>query len=210
MEDRKYVITIGRQYGSGGCEVGQKVAQMLGIPYYDKELLAVAARESGLSDSFLEEYDERPTRSFLYTMVVNPQAGINSINHGKTVEEMAYEAQREALYHVAEAGPCVIVGRSADYILRKKYNLISVFISGEMDFRIQRVMEKENLTEAAAEKKINRIDRARASFYNGYSDERWGDAATYDLCYRHGKNMSEDSIACMIVDYVKQSFLGDR
>lgn len=206
---KNYVISIGRQFGSGGREIGRKVAELLNIAYYDKELLAIAARKSGLSDHFLEEYDERPTRSFLYSMVINPQAGVASMSHGKTVEEMAYAAQREALYYVADQGPCVIVGRSSDYILKRRYPVVSVFISGEMSYRVKRVMERDQVTEAAAEKKIARVDRARASFYNGYSDARWGDADTYDLCFRHGENLSADQIAHMIVDYVKQLNLQD-
>ena len=203
----KLVISIGRQFGSGGREVGRKVAEMLQIPYYDRELLAIAAKESGLDDNFLAEYDEKPTRSFLYSMVVNPQAGVASMNQGKTVEEMAYAAQRDALYHVADQGPCVIVGRSADYILKRKYPVLSVFISGEDEFRIRRLMERDQLTEAQAEKKIARVDRARASFYNGYSDARWGEASTYDLCFRRSDRLTTDQIAGMIVDYVKKVYM---
>lgn len=200
---KKIIITIGRQFGSGGREIGKKVAAELNIPFYDKELLVRAARESGLSDSFLQEYDEKPTRSFLYSLAVNPQTGISMMNTGKTVGDMAFEAQRDALYHVADEGSCVIVGRGADYILKKEYPVLSIFIDAEPELRISRVMERDQLSRAEAEKKIHRVDRARAAFYNGYSDQRWGDAATYDMCFRQSDVLTTDAIADIIVQIVK-------
>ena len=117
-------ITIGRQYGSGGREIGRKVAQALGIDYYDKEILAVAAKESGLSHQFLQNYDEKPTNSFLYSLVMGQQNMLNSV-HGSTVEQLASKAQRDAVLSVAEKGSCVIVGRCADYILRDRKDVLN-------------------------------------------------------------------------------------
>ena len=115
-------ITIGRQFGSGGRETGKKVAQALGIPYYDKELLAIAAKESGLSHQFLQDYDEKPTNSFLYSLVMGQNALLGG-SQSMTVDQMAVKAQRDAVLSVAEKGSCVIVGRCADYILRDKPGL---------------------------------------------------------------------------------------
>ena len=135
-------ITIGRQFGSGGREIGKKVAQALDIPYYDKEILAVAARESGLSQEFLKSYDEKPTNSFLYSLVMGQQR-LSPGLAGNTVEQLAANAQRDAVLSVAAKGSCVIVGRCADYILRDKPGLLRVFICADHDARIARVVHRD-------------------------------------------------------------------
>ena len=174
-------LTIGRQFGSGGREIGKKVAQGLGIPYYDKELLAVAAKESGLSHEFLKNYDEKPTNSFLYSLVLGQQNLLAGV-HGATVEQMAANAQRDAVRSVAEKGGCVIVGRCADYILRDRPNLMRVFVRADLDARVQRVCQRDGMSEKEAAEKIKRMDRTRASYYNFYTDQKWGSAEFYDLC----------------------------
>ncbi len=174
-------ITIGRQFGSGGREIGKKVAEILGIPYYDKELLAVAAKESGLSHQFLENYDERPTNSFLYSLVMGQQTMLLG-NHGDTVEQMAAKAQREAVQAVADKGSCVIVGRCADYILRDRPGLVRVFICSDWDKRVQRVVRRDGVTAKEAEDKMRRMDKARSAYYSFHTDRKWGAAESYDLC----------------------------
>ena len=174
-------LTIGRQFGSGGREIGKKVAQGLGIPYYDKELLAVAAKESGLSHEFLKNYDEKPTNSFLYSLVLGQQNLLAGV-HGATVEQMAANAQRDAVRSVAEKGGCVIVGRCADYILRDRPTLMRVFVRADLDARVQRVCQRDGMSEKEAAEKIKRMDRTRASYYNFYTDQKWGSAEFYDLC----------------------------
>ena len=174
-------ITIGRQFGSGGREIGKKVAEALGIPYYDKELLAVAAQESGLSHEFLQSYDERPTNSFLYSLVMG-QHHLSTGMPGSTVEQMAANAQREAVLSVADKGSCVIVGRCADYILRDKPGLVRVFVSADWDARVQRVCRRDSVTEKEAVEKIRKMDKTRASYYNFHTDRKWDSAENYDLC----------------------------
>jgi len=174
-------VTIGRQFGSGGREIGKKVAEALGIPYYDKELLAVAAEKSGLSHQFLESYDEKPTNSFFYSLVMGQQ-NLLSGSQGVTVEQLAAKAQREAVQHVADQGSCVIVGRCADYLLRDRPGLVRVFICADWDKRIERVVRRDGVSPKEAEEKMRRMDKARASYYSFHTDRSWSSADTYDLC----------------------------
>ncbi len=174
-------ITIGRQFGSGGREIAKKVAEALGVPYYDKELLRVAAEESGLSHDFLRNYDEKPTNSFLYSLVMGQQNVMAGV-HGTTVEQLAAQAQREAVLSVAEKGSCVIVGRCADYILRDKPGLVRVFICAGDEQRVKRICERDGLSEKEAREKMKKMDKARAAYYSFHTDRKWGDASSYDLC----------------------------
>lgn len=173
-------ITIGRQFGSGGREIGKKLAQALNIPYYDKELLAVAAEESGLSPEFLQSYDEKPTNSFLYSLVMGQQTILTG-NHS-TVEQLAADAQRDAVLSVAKKGSCVIVGRCADYILRDQPGLVRIFVMADHDSRIARITQRDGVSEKEAEEKIRRMDKTRASYYSFHTDRTWGAAESYDLC----------------------------
>ena len=194
-------ITIGRQFGSGGREIGKKVAEALGIPYFDKELLAVAAKESGLSHEFLQSYDEKPTNSFLYSLVMG-QHHLTPGVPGNTVEQMAAKAQREAVLSVADKGSCVIVGRCADYILRDKPGLVRVFVSADWDARVQRVCRRDGVTEKEAVEKIRKMDKTRASYYNFHTDRKWDSAENYDLCVSssfHGP----DRAVQVILDFCK-------
>ncbi len=174
-------ITIGRQFGSGGRQVGKEVAQILGIPYYDKELLAVAAEESGLSHEFLKSYDEKPTNSFLYSLVMGQQHLLPG-SQGATVEQLAANAQRDAVLSVADKGKCVIVGRCADYILREREGLVRIFLCADFDRRVAHVMERDGLSAKEAEDKIRKMDKMRASYYSFHTDRKWGAAENYDLC----------------------------
>lgn len=195
-------ITIGRQFGSGGREIGKKVAEALGFPYYDKELLAVAAEESGLSHQFLESYDEKPTNSFFYSLVMGQQNLLTGAQ-GVTVEQLAARAQREAVQSVANKGSCVIVGRCADYLLRDRPGLVRVFICADWDKRIERVCRRDGLSPKEAEDKLRRMDRTRASYYGFHTDLKWGAAETYDLCINSSKK-GVDAAVSLILEFVKQ------
>ena len=177
----KILITIGRQFGSGGREIGKKLARELEIPYYDKELLAVAAKESGLALDFLQDMDEKHSHSLLYSLCVGrPNLALGNCNI--SVERMASRAQREAVLHVAGQGSCVIVGRGADYILRNEARLFRIFVSAGMDFRIQRVVKRDGISEAEARDRIRSMDKARSAYYNFNTEQKWGAAQNYDLC----------------------------
>ena len=198
----KLIITIGRQFGSGGREIGKRVAASLGIPFYDKELLAVAAKESGLSAQFLEDYDEKPTNSLLYSIVVGQSHMLMNGNGRISVEQMASRAQRDAVESVAAKGSCVIVGRCADYILREEPGLVRVFVSASTEDRIRHICERDKMSEDKAADKLRRMDKARKSYYSFHADGDWGEASNYDLCINVSRFGSEKAVET-ILHYVK-------
>jgi cytidylate kinase len=180
----KTVITIGRQFGSGGREIGEKLSKAYGINYYDRELLARAAKESGFCEEILQNHDERPTNSFLYNLVIDTYSfGYNSSAFvDMPISQKVFLAQFDTIKKVAEEGPCVIVGRCADYALDGRDNVINLFIYADDDFKIKRVMDIYDLDENKARDMINKKDKQRQSYYNYYTNRKWGKADTYDLC----------------------------
>ncbi len=180
----KTVITIGRQFGSGGREIGEKLSKAYGINYYDRELLARAAKESGFCEEILQNHDERPTNSFLYNLVIDTYSfGYNSSAFvDMPISQKVFLAQFDTIKKVAEEGPCVIVGRCADYALDGRDNVINLFIYADEDFKIKRVMDIYDLDESKARDMINKKDKQRQSYYNYYTNRKWGKADTYDLC----------------------------
>ena len=190
------VITIGRSYGCGGRTVGKLLAEQLQIPYYDSVLLEEAAKKSGLSQKFLESYDEKPASiSELYQY-----RGYGSSQYG-VLEGYAGQAQREIIEKVASEGPCVIVGRRADQILEGKTETLNVFVTASMESRAKRVSQRDGLSELDSLKKIAKVDRERAAYYNQHSEKEWGAAASYDLCIdtdKFGVEGAAQKIAAMI------------
>lgn len=180
----KTVITIGRQFGSGGREIGEKLSKAYGINYYDRELLTRAAKESGFCEEILQNHDERPTNSFLYNLVIDTYSfGYNSSSFvDMPISQKVFLAQFDTIKKVAEEGPCVIVGRCADYALEGRDNVINLFIYADEDFKIKRVMDIYDLDESKARDMINKKDKQRQSYYNYYTNRKWGRADTYDLC----------------------------
>lgn len=178
------IITIGRQFGSGGRQVGKKLAEELGINYYDKEILNVAAKESGLCQTLFENHDEKPTNSFLYSLVMDTYSmGYNSGSYlDMPLNHKVFLAQFDAIKKLAERESCVIVGRCADYALEGFDNVFHVFIHADKDFRVKNVMEYDSVTEAKARDLVSKNDKQRASYYNYYTSKKWGDAKGYDLC----------------------------
>lgn len=176
----KTVITIGRQFGSGGKEVGIRVAKELGIPFYDKELLQEAAKKSGLCEKIFKDFDERP-RSLLYSIAMDSYM-FALPGTGDSLEQQVYLATFNAIRHLASEGPCVIIGRCADYALADDPNHLSLFIHAPMDVRIQRVAKRQNLTPEEARKLIVKTDKRRASYYEYYTSKRWGVVDSYDFC----------------------------
>ena len=194
-------ITIGRQFGSRGREIGKLVAQALGFPYYDKDLLAVAAEESGLSHEFLKTYDEKPTNSFLYSLVMGQNHFLPGAQ-GITVEQLAAKAQRDAVVSVADKGRCVIVGRCADYILRDREGLVRLFLCADLDDRIAHVRQRDDIPAKEAADKIRKLDKARASYYAFHTDRQWGAAESYDLCVNSSLK-GIDATAQLILQFCK-------
>ena len=178
------VITIGRQFGSGGREIGEKLAEHFGIKCYDKELLSRAAKDSGFCEEMIKTHDERPTNSFLYNLVMDTYSfGYNTSTFmDMPISHKVFLAQFDAIKKIANEGPCILVGRCADYALEGYPNLLSVFIHADLDARIKRIAKKYDLTDAKAKDLIIKTNKKRASYYNYYTDKRWGDADSYDVC----------------------------
>lgn len=177
------IITIGRQFGSGGRQVAIKVAERLGIPFYDRELIAVAAKESGLSEALFEGIEEKPTNSLLYSLVMGIQSGNGTFyRYGDVLNsDGLFRIQAQVIRKLAEEKSCVIVGRCSDYILREQPKLLNVFVHADHDWRIKRIAEMHQLTEKEAEGRINKTDKRRGSFYNFYTNQGWGDVDNYHL-----------------------------
>ena len=204
MSNNKTIITIGRQYGSGGHDIGEALAKELGVTLYDKEMLKRAAKESGLCEELFETHDEKPTNSFLYSLVMDTyslgySAGTYSdmpINH------KVFLAQFDAIKKIADEGPCVMVGRCADYALEGYDNVINIFIYADMDKRIRRIARMYDMTDAKAKDVIVKADKKRASYYNYYTNKEWGDAKSYDLCLNSAKLGVEGCVKA-ILEYIK-------
>ena len=177
------VITIGSQYGSGGRYVGRLLAERLGIPFYDKEILAEAARVSGMAEEVFESHDEKRARSFLYSLVTGVQgmADAGNMYMDMPLNHKVFLAQFDAIRGVAEKGPCVIVGRCSDYVLRDQENMISFFVKADTVSRVDRAVHYYGLDPAKAEDALRKADKQRASYYNYYTTSTWGDVNNYNL-----------------------------
>lgn len=180
------VITISRQFGSGGREIGNKLADTLGIPFYDQELIERAAKESGFSTAAFENAEKKATNSLLYSIAMGMNAyGNQELGFAHlSLDDRIYLAQSDVIRKVAQEGPCVIVGRCADYVLKDMPNVINIFIWAGLEYRIKRAIEIENLPKAKAEDEILKIDKRRANYYNYHANEKWGKAENYHLSIR--------------------------
>ena len=177
------IITIGRQYGSGGHDIGKQLAEELNVPFYDKALLERAAKDSGLCQEIFENHDEKPTNSFLYSLVMDTYSlGYTTSSFSEMpLNHKIFLAQFDAIKNIAKEGPCVIVGRCADYALADFPNVVNVFLHADMQDRVVRIARRHDLTDAKAKDLIVKTDKRRASYYNYYTSKKWGDAAGYDL-----------------------------
>lgn len=178
------IITIGREYASGGHEIARELSKLLGIKMYDKELIDLAAKNSGISEEILRTYDEKPTNSFLYSLSLGAYSFENSFSGSPTIPlvDKVFSAQADIIREISDRESCIFVGRCANSILRDRKNVLSVFIHADIEQRITRVCEYEDISRSAAADKIRKADKKRASYYNYFSDMKWGNAATYDLC----------------------------
>lgn len=194
------IITIGRQFGSGGHEIGRRLAKELGVKIYDKELLKLVAEESGICEKVLENYDEKPTSSLLYSIVMDVYPSMNYV--GTSLNQQIYQAQFGTIRKLGQTESCVIVGRGADYILRECKGLTTVFVHASLEFRCQRVMEYEHITEAKAKDMILKADKKRASFYNFQTEKKWGAASSYNLSV-DTSDLGIDGAVKLIETYVR-------
>lgn len=177
------IITIGRQFGSAGREIGYQIADYFGIKLYDKEMLSRAAKESGICEEIFETHDEKPTNSFLYSLVMDTYSmGYSGGSYSDMpINHKVFLAQFDAIKKIASEGPCILVGRCADYALEDNENLLSVFIHADLDARIRRIARIYDLTDAKAKDMIMKTDKKRASYYNYYSNKKWGSAESYHM-----------------------------
>ena len=200
-----YVITIGRQYGSGGREIGRLVADALGIKYYDKEMLTESSKASGVKPEVFEAADERTPSFFsnIWSFNLGFNAGSYLLGSSPISDEKIYAAQSNVMKNLAQESSCLIVGRSADYVLRNHPGLISIFIHSSIEERIMRIMNRTGIDSAEKARALAaKKDKLRASYYNFYTDKTWGDAAGYDLSIDSSK-LSTEAVAEFIVSYVK-------
>lgn len=204
MGKTKHIITVARQFGSGGRDIAQSLANELGIKFYDKELISEAAKESGMSPEVFKNIDEKATNSLLYSLSM----GLYNFGNGFSavgdlpVNDKLYIIQHKMIKKLAEEGPCVILGRCADYVLRDYPNVINIFINADIEYRKERAIKYHNVDKRRAEQIVNKTDKNRANYYSFYSGQKWGQAQNYDLCINSGKMSQEDAVS-LIKTYVE-------
>ena len=198
------VITIGRQYGSGGREIGERLAEYFGITCYDNELLSRAAKESGFCEEMLENHDERPTSSFLYNLVMDTYSFGYNASHfvDMPISHKVFLAQFDTIKKIASEGPCVIVGRCAGYALNDLKNCVHIFIYGDEETKVKRIMKKYDMDAAKAKDTCIKKDRQRQSYYNYYSSKKWGRADSYDLCI-NSSVLGIDGTVKLLTQYIE-------
>ena len=197
------IISIGRQFGSGGRQIGKLVGEKLGINVYDKELINLASEASGISKELLKSCDEKPTNSLLYSLSIGAYSFENAIGgmpHLPIVDKV-FAVQSQVIRDIAKKEPCVIIGRCADSILSEEKKLLTVFIHADQQTRIERVREYENVSENEASTLVRNADKKRASYHNYFSDSKWGVATSYDLCIN--SKIGFDRAAEIIADCAK-------
>ena len=193
----KRIITISREFGSGGRFIGEEVAKKLGIAYYDKNIIGQIAEKSGLSPEYIQENAELSPKKGLFAYAFSGR----DIT-GKSVEDMVYEAQRNIILDLAEKEPCVIIGRNADYILKDRDDVLNVFIHGDMPKKIKRITGLYNVKEKEAVKMMADTDKRRRTNYNFYTDQNWGKASNYTLCL-NSSQLGYDRCEMIIMECVK-------
>lgn len=193
----KRIITISREFGSGGRFIGEEVAKKLGIAYYDKNIIGQIAEKSGLSPEYIQENAELSPKKGLFAYAFSGR----DIT-GKSVEDMVYEAQRNIILELAEKEPCVIIGRNADYILKDRDDMLNVFIHGDMLEKIKRITGLYNVKEKEAVKMMADTDKRRRTNYNFYTDQNWGKASNYTLCL-NSSQLGYDRCEMIIMECVK-------
>ncbi len=177
------IVAINRQFGSGGSEIGTKLAELLGVRMYDSDIPKMAAEKSGIRKDYFEKVDEKPTDSFLYALAMNTFSMSSSMNplDNTLSNDRLFNIQAEVIRDLAKRESCVIIGRCGEYILRNEPNCVSVYICAPMEKRVKRISRLYNISEKEAQKKINSIDKKRESYYGYYAGKDWGACGSYDL-----------------------------
>lgn len=198
------VITIARQFGSGGRIIGRLLAEKLGIPFYDKKLITLAAEESGMDPELVKSVDEKATNSLLYALSMGAAAALDTafqVDPVLPMNDRLFLVQHDIIKEIADK-PCVIIGRCGDYVLRDRKDCVKLFIYADLDKRVEYAIKKYNVPEDKARSVVTKTDKSRANYYNYYASEKWGDPNIYDLCINSGALGTEGS-ADLIISYLK-------
>ncbi len=210
--EKKFIINLGRELGSGGRDIGVKVAESLGIEFYDKKLIKLAARQSGISDEIFERVDELSQKKRLSTLVSylrNPFTGNEAIANNVLSAEALFAIQSDVIREIASRGSALFVGRCADYILRDHPLSVNIFITAYRKDRIARIAMLHSVDECEAERMIDRCDESRASYYNFYGTGQWGHASSYHLCV-NSSLLGLDQTAEYIIDFIRRRLTLDN
>ena len=193
------VITITRQFGSGGREIGKKLAEAYGIPFYDNEIISRAAKDTGFAEAAFERAEDKASNSLLYYIEMgmkvfsSQDVGFS----GLSLDDRIFLAQSKVIRNVAKEGPCVIVGRCADYILKNQENVVNLFIRATLDFRIKRAIEVEGIPKEKSAEMVMKKDKSRANYYKYHSGERWDNVLNYDFAIRSDLCGIDGTVACL-------------
>lgn len=202
--DYKNTITISRQFGSGGKEIGKALAERLGIAFYDKELISLAAKESGIDPKVFDNVDERATNSLLYSLSM----GLYSFGNGFSsmgdlpVNDQLYILQHKIIRQLSNEKPCLFVGRCADHVLKDNPNCVNIFLYADLESRVKRTIERSDVDPERAEQAVNKADKVRANYYSFYSGKKWGHPENYDLCLNTTDLTTEQCVE-IIINYIK-------
>ncbi|MCR5755184.1 MAG: cytidylate kinase-like family protein [Acetatifactor sp.] len=199
------IITISRQYGSGGREIGEKLAKELGVPFYDNELITRAAKESGFAEAAFKHAEEKATNSFLYSIAMGMNAyGSQDFGFSNlSLDDRIFLAQSNIIRSVAKEGPCVIVGRCADYILKDIPNVLNIFVYAGIDFRVDRATKLYGISTEKAAEQVMKYDKRRANYYNYHTSEKWGNMFNYDLAVKT-EDIGIDGTVDMIKHFIEK------
>ena len=199
----KKIITISREFGSGGRTIGKKVAEKLGIPFYDKELVNQVSVESGFSPTYVEEHGEHAPGKTLFSYALTSQ-GVPGMLNGMSANDFLWNIQCNVILQLADKGPCVIVGRNADYILKDRDDCLHTFIHADMDYRADRIVRLYGESEKSPEARLHEKDKRRQLNYHHYTGRTWGLAQNYDVCL-NSSLLGEDRCVDIIVDAYKNA-----
>ncbi|MCI1930639.1 MAG: cytidylate kinase-like family protein [Clostridia bacterium] len=181
---KNYVITIGRQFGSNGHEIGKRLAKRLEIPFYDRDIITKAASESNYDEETFKKLDENRSTSFLFSVAMNifPYTSKMENIDQLSISDKLFTIQKKVIIEMAEKSPCVIVGRCSNFILKEKFNCINIFVYGDRHERIEKIAKNENIPFLKSEEIVSKVDKRRAAYYNYYTGEKWGAVENYDVC----------------------------
>ena len=201
---KNYIVTIAREYGSGGRECGKKLAELTGYKFYDKDLITLAAQKSGMTTDALNSVDEKAASSLLYTLALGSSiynSGMGSVN--LPINDKLFVVQSQIIKDIANSGEgAIIVGRCADYVLSERDNVVKVYITSDFDTRVNTVMKRHDLTQSQARDLIIKTDKRRSNYYSYYTGEKWGKADKYDVVVSTAR-IGIDGAAGLIADYIK-------